>query len=197
MLIRSSELKNARIKWQSPSQIWRVKQPNHSFLVNCTNSALSSHNLLWIFDDLSVQISLEFTTPFGRPSASFENSWILSLCLTITIASPCDPVQNTTPEGILSKCWCSLSLWHTHTHTTTIGIWDVAGATRSWLHSGKEKKSYAEIQKSLNSTEILHLDEKRNAQRWGQDMNYKGKKINCDEKNMWCHRMLNFCCANV
>ena len=37
-------------------------------------------------------------------------------------------VHETTPEGILSSCGCSLTL----TLTTSIGIWHAAGATKSW-----------------------------------------------------------------
>ena len=84
----------------------QVKQQNHSLLANCTNSALSSDNFVSLFDTLSVPLSLGSTVPFGRPSASFGNSFILSLCLTITTTSQSDPVQTTTPEGVLSQCWC-------------------------------------------------------------------------------------------
>ena len=35
-------------------------------------------------------------------------------------------VQDTTPEDVLSKCWCSL----TSTLTTSIGIWHDAGVTK-------------------------------------------------------------------
>ena len=37
-------------------------------------------------------------------------------------------VQDKTPEGVLSQCWCSLTL----THTTSMGIWHGADATKSW-----------------------------------------------------------------
>ncbi len=66
------KLKNASIKWQSPSQIGGVKQQNHTFLANWTDSALSSHSLLWLLASLSVHISLDSTAPCGRPSASLE-----------------------------------------------------------------------------------------------------------------------------
>ena len=46
----------------------------------------------------------------------------------------------------------------------------------TWVHLEK-KKSFAKIKKSLNLTEILHLDEKRNARRWQSDTNWKHKKI--------------------
>ena len=62
---------------------------------------------------MPVHLSLGSTAPFNRPSASVENNCILSCCLTITTASLSDPVQNTTPEGVLSSCWCSLTLTHT------------------------------------------------------------------------------------
>ena len=80
----------------------RVKQQNHSLLANCTNSALSSDNFVSLFDNLSVHLSLGSNASFGRPSASFEYSFILSLCLTTATAFLSDPVQNTTPEGVLS-----------------------------------------------------------------------------------------------
>ena len=116
------------------------------------------------------------TVPFGRPSASSENSFILSFCLTITTASLSDPVQNTTPEGILSLCWCSLVL----ALITSMGTWDGAGATRSWLHSPGWSKFLVLIRKSLNSTKLFHLGERRNAQRWQSSTNWRLKKI-CPE----------------
>ena len=106
-------MKNSPLKWQSPSQIWRVKQQNHSFFANCSNCTLNSHYSLLLLDTLPIHLPLDSTAPFDRPSAAFEKSFILSLCLTITTASLSDPVQNTTPEGILSLCWCSLTLTHT------------------------------------------------------------------------------------
>ena len=60
----------------------RVKQQNQSFGANWTDWTLSSHYLLWFSDNLSVHLSLGSTAPFGRPSASSENSIILSLCLS-------------------------------------------------------------------------------------------------------------------
>ena len=59
-----------------------------------------------------------FTAPFGRPSAFLEFLHSLSLFTR--------SVQETTPEGVLSSCWCSLIL----TLTTSIGIWHGAGVTK-------------------------------------------------------------------
>ena len=102
-------------------------------------------------------------------------------------------VQDTTPEGVLSQCWCSLTL----TLTTSIGIWDGAGvtkgvtshaahrgvwygagATRSSLHSPSWSKSFSLMTKSLTSTEIFYLYAKRNAERWQRNTNVRHKKIN-------------------
>ena len=40
-----------------------------------------------------------------------------------------------------------LVLSHSDTHTTSMGIWDGAGATKSWLHSGTLKKVFCPDQK--------------------------------------------------
>ena len=122
-LIRGSKVKNFFTKWQSPPQNCSVVRNNHPFLANWTDWALSSHCSLLLLDIFPDHLSLGSAAPFGRPSASFENSFMLSLCLTI----PAD-VQDTTLEGVLSLCWCSL----TRTLTTSIDIWHNAGATKSW-----------------------------------------------------------------
>ena len=104
--------------------------------------------------------------------------WSGHRCLSST-------VQDTTREGVLSQCWCSLIL----TLTTSIGIWHGAGATKgvtspaahrgiwhgagarkSWVHSPRWSKSFVVIEKSLNSTDIFHLDDERNARRWRSNM---------------------------
>ena len=86
-LIRCSKLEKSSLKWQCPGQIRSIEQQNQSFLANWSNWALSSHYSLWMLNILSVHLSLGSNLPFGRPSASFENSIILSFCLTITTAS--------------------------------------------------------------------------------------------------------------
>ena len=101
-------------------------------------------------------------------------------------------VQNTTPEGVPSKCWCSLTL----TLATSMGIldgagatkgvtspaahrgiWDGAGAAKSWLLSVSLKKSFALIKNGLKATEIFYLAYKRNTQRWQWNTNWRHKKI--------------------
>ena len=56
-----------------------------------------------------------------RPPSNF---FIHSLALSLSTRS----VQDTTPECVLSLCWCSLVL----APTTSKGIWHSAGATISW-----------------------------------------------------------------
>ena len=60
------------------------------------------------------------------------------------------------------------------------GIWHSAGVTKSWLHSPRWSKPLAVIEKSLSSNEIFHLDDKRNAQWWQSDLNWR-KQFNPDE----------------
>ena len=67
-------------------------------------------------------------------------------------------VQDTTLEGVICTCWCSLTLpvttskgiWYAVGVTKGVtspaayrGIWHVAGATRSWLYSQSWSKSFA------------------------------------------------------
>ena len=102
LLSRLSILKNSSTEWQSSFQNGSVAWNNHHFLANWTDWVLSSHYLLWLLDILPDYISLGSTEPFGL----LENSSILSLHLTLPAA-----VQSTTAEGVLSWCWCSLSVW--------------------------------------------------------------------------------------
>ena len=53
----------------------------------------------------------------------------LSFRLTMPAVSLSAAVQDTTPAAVLSWCWCSLTL----AITTHMGLWDGAGATRSWF----------------------------------------------------------------
>jgi hypothetical protein len=139
-------LKNYPTKWQSPCQIWRVKQQNQSFLANGTDWAVSSPYLLWLLSSLPVHLALGSTTPIGRPSASFKNSCILPFRLTMPAAS----------LSVLSKTQLQKA-FSVHagalTHTTSIGICHNAGATKSLLHS-PTLKSFAVIKKSLNSEKL-------------------------------------------
>ena len=58
-----------------------------------------------------------------------------------------------------------------------MGVGDSAGAMRSRLHSPSWSKSFASIKKSLNSSEVFYLDDKRNPQRWKSNTNCIGKTI--------------------
>ena len=135
-------------------------------------------------------------------SASVENSCVLSLCVSITTANLSDPVQNTTPAGVLSLCRCSLTLAHTHHLNGYIGwcgchegsdqsrrspgAWHGAGATKSWFDSATLKKSFALNSKCFKTTEMFYLDEKRNAQKWQWNTNRRHNKKNPDDWTIWC-----------
>ena len=154
----------------------RVEQKNHSFLANWSDWALSFQHLLRFEVDLSPHLTLGSTAPFGQPSASpeFFHSLILPHYQSASLPTA---VQNTTPEGVLSKCWCSPTL----TLTTSIGIWQGAGVTKSWLQSPGRSKSFAGNKNSLNSNELFYLDAKRNVQRWQSNTNWGHKK-----SKSWC-----------
>ena len=163
----------------------RVKQQNHPFLANCTNSALSFHYLVKLLNILTGSLFLGSTAPFGRPSASVEFLHSISLSTR--------SVQDTTPEGVLSLCWCYLTL----TLATSMGILDGAGATKSWFHSATLTKSFALIKQSLSSAEIFYLDAKRNAQRWQWNTNMRQKTLTLMRERVWCHEMLVSSCENM
>ena len=124
---------------------------------------------------LSSKVPLTSTVPLGRPPS---NSFIHSLYAFC-------PRHNTRRRSL-----SMLVLSHSDTHTTAMGIWNgtgatkvvtspaahrgiwhSAGATKSWLHWPMRSKSFAVIEKSLNSTEIFYLDGKRNAQGWQSNTN--------------------------
>ena len=111
--IRGSKLNNLSTKRQSPCQIWIVEQQNHPFFANWTDWVLSSAFIAcdsWIIC-LFISPLIPLRPLVGlRPPSKFLHSLTLPHyyhCISTSTLS-----QNTTPEGILSKCWCSLILWH-------------------------------------------------------------------------------------
>ena len=156
---------------------WRIVEALNSkinpFLANCTHSSFSSHYSLWMLNILSVHLSLASTVPFGRPSASFENSIVLSFCLTITTASLSDPVQNTTPEYVLSLCWCHERSEQSHSsqgymawcgcHEILIALWYTQEVLCRDLSMSETKN-------------LSHPDDKRITQRSQSNTNWRDKK---------------------
>ena len=105
----------------------------------------------------SICITVFSSTVPMRPLVGLRppsNSFILSLHLTITLYLSPVAVQDTTPEGVLSLCWCSLTL----TLTTSIGIWHSAGATKSW---------FLVLQLSCSPTTFLLISISRVEGGWG------------------------------
>ena len=170
---------------------------SHSFLFCLLISSSLSLMLSCTVSNFHL-VRIDYTAPFGRPSASFEFPHSLFT----------SSIKDTTPCGVLSSCGCSLSLtlttsigiWHSAGVTKGVtspaahmGIWHGAGATKSWLHSATLKKSFALIQKCLNSTEIFYPDDKRYAQ-WCQWNTEVRQKIN---PNVWNDLMPRNCWSLV
>ena len=111
-LTRCSKLKNLTTKWRSATQVWGVKQKNHSLLANWTDLALSSHYLLWLDGSLSVHLFLDCTAPFGRPSASLEFLYsLISPHYACCISACCCPKHNS-----IRRSLSMLVLSHSDTH---------------------------------------------------------------------------------
>ena len=128
------KLKNPSIKWQS---LQKFVVNYHSF----NDLTVSSQHLSRLFAVLSIH---------------------RFVCLSVS------------PRHDSRRCSRSmLVLSHSDTHTTSIGVWPIAGATkrvnsraahrgmwhsagatRSWLHSRTEKKSFAKIKKVSTQTEL-------------------------------------------
>ena len=91
-----------------------------------------------------------------------------------------------------------LVLSHSDTHTTSMGIWDGAGATKSWLHSGTLKKVFCPDKKKsqLKRNFLSGWWEKR----WTMTMRNELetlKKLFWWGKNVWCHAISIPCCESV
>ena len=89
----------------------RVEQQNQSVVANGTDWAVISHYLFWLLSRLSVHLPLGSTVPFGRPSASFENSFILSLRFTMPAVS-LSVLSKVRIKKAFSLYAGALSLWH-------------------------------------------------------------------------------------
>ena len=107
---------------------WPVEQKNHCLLLNWPAWALCSQPVFRLDAVVPVDLCISVpnplllyfygsTTPFGRPSASLEFRHSLAPPLYACYIYLCS-VQDTTPEGVLSECGCSLIL----TLTTSMGI---------------------------------------------------------------------------
>ena len=141
MAISSSEFQRQIIISQKTDRICAsvLNICSHSFLFCLLISSSLSLMLSCTLSNFHL-VRIDNTAPFGRPSAAFEFPQSLFT----------SSIQDTTPCGVLSSCGCSLSL----TLTTSIGIWDGAGATKSSLHSLTLKKFYVAIKTSLSSAKF-------------------------------------------
>ena len=92
-----------------------------------------------------------------------------------------------------------LVLSHSDTHTTSMGIWDGAGATKSWLHSGTLKKVFCPDKKKSQLKRNFSIGMMRE-KRWTMDHEKwigDTKKIILMRKNVWCHAISIPCCESV
>ena len=142
---------------------WWVEQRNHPFLINWPAWALCSQYLfrlnvvlsvhLWISVPLPRLLSfVGSTAPFGRPSASLEFFHSLILPHYHSASLPA-AVQNTTPEGVLSSCGCSLTL----TLTTSTGICHDAGVTKGVISPAAHRGIWHAAGATKCSTLVIKL----------------------------------------
>ena len=113
VLDSSFKIKEFRHKMVTSSQNWSVARNNHSFLATWTDWALSSHYSLWLLGMFHDHPTLGSTAPSGRPSASLDFLHSLTpphyaCCISLR------PVQDTTPEGVLTSNAGVLSHFDTH-----------------------------------------------------------------------------------
>ena len=148
----------------------------------------------WIIIELSRRIILSLQDGMICPSVVIigSDSWIFCLFICTTLSLFHSP-RHESRRRSLAQYWCSL----TQTLATSIGILDAAGDTTSWFHSATLNKSCALAKNSLNSNEILYLDDKRNTQRYQSNTNWRHKKFILMRVRVWCHKMLISCCTSV
>ena len=133
LLLCRSKLTISSTKWQSP---WRIVEWNRRIILSMPTDVIEHSVSSISSDSMLICLFISLLVPL-RPLVGLRppsNSFILSFRLTMLAA-----VQNTTPEGVPSKCWCSLTL----TLATSMCTLDGAGATKSWFHSATLTKSFA------------------------------------------------------
>ena len=133
--IRHSKLNRSSIKWQS---LWRIVDRTEQSFFPCrliefrTQFHALVHTRNWLVCSSHPWFHCALWSALGLLRKYLHS-------LTPIHNHCCNPLRfarNTTPQGVLSPCWCSLTL----TLTTLIEIWDGAGATKSWLYSGTLKE---------------------------------------------------------
>jgi hypothetical protein len=88
-----------------PAAILQIEEAVHKMVISFKNCRVNPqmHTCMIIYASLCLLHS--FTTPFDRPSASLE-SFHSPRPPHYYSASLHAAVQKTTPEGVLSQCWC-------------------------------------------------------------------------------------------
>ena len=183
-------VRNGRIllqKWRCPPQNSRDKS---FFLRKLTGFVLH----FWIFDHTlscfvysSLHRCLSCTVPKFHlgPLRLLSNIFIHSIFLPVLSKTQLHEAFSLHAGARTLTLTTSIGIWHGAGATRGVtsptahrGIWHSAGAARSWLHSPSCSKSFAMIEKRLNSTKVFYLGDKRNAQRWQWNTNRRQKS--------WC-----------
>ena len=126
---------------------------------------LSAHYLLWLLENLFDHLYISASSPQFHWALWSAFSLLRKFLHSLTpphhaCCIPLRSVQDTTPCGVLPSCGCSLTL----SLTTSIGIWDSAGATKSWSSDQSLScfcRSSLYIRSNYDSggwaTQIIHL----------------------------------------
>ena len=114
------------MKWQSPTKIWGVDQPNQSFLANWTDWEVSSHYSLWRLSSLSEHLSLGSTARFGRPSASIRcPSFSHSTSLSLSIFACCCSEHSSRRRSLLMRVLSDFDTHHRNRHMGWCGCHEI------------------------------------------------------------------------
>ena len=149
------------------------EKQNQSFLANWTDCARSSHYLLWLEGNLSAHLTLGSTEPCGRPSASLE--FLHSLIpphYTCCISLCCSPRHN-----IRRRSLSMLMLSSSDTHNLN-GYMGWCECHKILIALALVIEVFCLDKRSLDATEILSPDDKRSAQRWQWNTNWRHQKLN-------------------
>ena len=154
--------------------------------------ALNSDRLLRLLDTFSVYLCIPVSHPpfhcalwsaFGLPRISLFTLFLYPFCTRHNYR------RRSLSMLVPRKKWTVPQLTGVHGIVRVPRDLDCTLVPSRSLLSSSRKDS--------NSIAVFYLDDKRKAQRWQPNTSCKHRKIYCDEKRMWCRKMLNFCCTTV
>ena len=113
---------------------------------------------------LSSKVPVGFTVPFGRPSASLEFLYSLSLSTR--------SVQDTVPEGVLSLCWCHE---RSEQSRSSQGYRACCGCYEILISLAYSQEVFCRDTKMSELKNLSHTDDKRITQRSQSNTNWRDK----------------------